>query len=91
MKKGFKKQVYTVNGKTYMTEKDYVREVRKRDRDMHNWKVQNGLFSRGKLWRPRKQARRVQRNKAAEWNERLDLKKLAEWNRERRYWSWERI
>jgi len=91
MKKNSKMQVYTVNGTTYLTEKDYLRAIRKRDREMHNWKVQNGLFSKGKLWRPRKQARRVQLDRAAKWNEKLEMMKLEQWNRERRYWSWERI
>lgn len=91
MKKHMKKQVYTVGGTTFLTERDYMREVRKRDHEMHNWKVSKGLFTKGKLWRPRKQSRRVQLNKANNWLARLENRKLEQWNRERRYWSWERI
>lgn len=91
MKKNMKKQVYIENGTTYLTYNDYMRAYRQRDRKMHNWKVQTGLFSKGKLWRPRKQARRIQLDKVKTWQDRHDAKVLGQWERERRHWSWERI
>lgn len=91
MKKNAKKQVYIENGTTYLTYNDCMRAYRKRDREMHNWKVQTGLFCKGKLWRPRKQSRRIQLDKAQTWVDRRDMKMLAQWERERRHWSWERI
>lgn len=91
MKKNMKKQVYVENGTAYLTYNDYMRAYRQRDRKMHNWKVQTGLFSKGKLWRPRKQARRIQLDKVKTWQDRHDAKVLEQWERERRHWSWERI
>ena len=91
MKKNFKKQVYILNGTTFLTYNDYMRAYRQRDRKMHNWKIQTGLFCKGKLWKPRKQARRIQLNRIKLWQDRHDEKVLTQWARERRHWSWERI
>ena len=49
MKKNFKKQVYILNGTTFLTYNDYMRAYRQRDRKMHNWKIQTGLVCQGKL------------------------------------------
>lgn len=91
MKKNMKKQVYIENGTIYLTYNDFMRAYRQRDRRMHNWKVQTGFFSKGQLWKPRKQARRVQLDKANRWLAQLENRKLERWERERRHWSWERI
>ena len=91
MKKSFKQQVYCIKGTTYLTRSDYLRAYRQRDRRMHNWKVQTGLFSKGKLWKPRKQRRRIQLDRIGLWQERHDREVMAQRERKRRHWSWERI
>lgn len=91
MKKNNKVQVYILNGTTFLTYNDYMRAYRQKRRNMHNWQVPNGLFSKGKMWKPLRQGRRIQLNKCRNWEDRHDAKVAEQWEREHHQWSWERI